>query len=104
MKKAVWNLVVGFLVVGLVLALSMSQISAQSENNNGQSEIQRGLSIAPVPLNMTGKNRGLVGLGSYYVNGVSDCVGCHSGTSGYLGGGNVFGPVLARNLTPDASG
>jgi hypothetical protein len=57
-----------------------------------------------VPLNLAGKNRSLVGLGSYYVNGPSDCVGCHGSETGYLGGGNVFGPVQARNLTPDAAG
>ena len=96
MQRAFWKLAVLLLVVGLGLGFGMSQTSAQSENN-GQSEIQRGLSIAPVPLDMTGKSRGLVGLGSYYVNGVSDCVGCHSGASGHLGGGNSFGPVFSRN-------
>ena len=90
------------LVVGLGLLFGMTQTSAQSDN--GQSEIQRGLSIAPVPLNLKDNKRGLVGLGSYYVNGVSDCVGCHSGASGHLGGGNPFGPVLSRNLTPNIAG
>ena len=90
------------LVVGLGLLFGMTQTSAESDN--GQSEIQRGLSIAPVPLNLKDNKRGLVGLGSYYVNGVSDCVGCHSGATGHLGGGNPFGPVFSRNLTPNAAG
>lgn len=90
------------LVVGLGLLFGMTQTSAQSDN--GQSEIQRGLSIAPVPLNLKDNKRGLVGLGSYYVNGVSDCTGCHSGATGHLGGGNPFGPVFSRNLTPNAAG
>ena len=78
--------------------------SSARQASNGQSEVQRGFAIAPVELNLTGKNRSLVGLGSYYVNGVSDCVGCHNGAEGYLGGGAQFGPVQARNLTPDANG
>ena len=90
---------------------------------NGESEIQRGFQIAPVPLNLGGKNRGLVGLGSYLVNGPMDCTGCHTvglylpggnpfngdpitliNTATYLGGGNLFGPFVTRNLTPDGNG
>jgi len=56
----------------------------QGQSNSGQSEVQIGFDIAPVRLDLTGKNRGLVGLGSYYVNGPSDCLGCHSGPNGYL--------------------
>ena len=91
----------------LVAALvgAMTQIPAmQGQGNSGESEIQRGFDIAPVSLSLGGKNRSLVGLGSYYVNGISVCSGCHSGTTGHMGGGNVFGPVLTRNLTPDSSG
>jgi hypothetical protein len=76
----------------------------QGQANQGQSEIQRGFDIAPVPLDLAGKNRSLVGLGSYYVNGPSDCLGCHTSNTGYLGGGNDFGPVVTRNLTPDKFG
>jgi len=85
------------------------QIPAQQESN-GESEAQRGFEIAPVPLDLAGKNRSLVGLGSYYVNGVSDCVGCHSGATGHLGGGVPFGDPsdpntpVSRNLTPDSTG
>jgi hypothetical protein len=79
-----------------------------------------------VPLNLTGKNRALVGMGSYLVNASGDCNGCHAGPSGqyapggdpfqgqpaqvnqaaYLAGGaEMFGPVfIPRNLTPDKSG
>jgi hypothetical protein len=79
----------------------------QGQGNPGESEIQRGFDIAPVTLELKGKNRGLVGLGSYYVNGVSDCLGCHSGANGYLSGGVGFGNppfVFSRNLTPDSNG
>ena len=76
----------------------------EGPDNPGESEIQRGFDIAPVPLDLKGKTRNLVGLGSYYVNGPSDCYGCHSGPAGYLSGGNPFGLVFSRNLTPDAFG
>lgn len=99
-----------------------------------QARIQIGFEVAPVPLNMAGKNRALVGLGSYYVNVLDHCNTCHSAgpateftkdgnpyfkvNSGavinpatYLGGGRVFplqapgAPVIkSRNLTPDKTG
>jgi hypothetical protein len=40
---------------------------------------QLGLAIAPVPLNLTGKDPTMVGLGSYFVNSIGDCNGCHTG-------------------------
>ena len=126
MRKAI---LVGGLV-GCVMVAGLVTGAAQ-QGNPGQSEIQRGFDIAPVPLNLTGKNRSLVGLGSYLVNGPGDCLGCHTGptppppsTPGvfvpggnpflgqpevinaarYLGGGNFFGPFESRNLTPDRNG
>src|SRR5690242_2680503 len=38
----------------------------------------KGFQIAPVPLNMQGRDPYLVGYGSYLVNAVGDCNGCHS--------------------------
>jgi len=96
--------------------------------------IQKGFEISPVPLNLKGKNHALVGLGSYLVNAVGDCNGCHSAgpaseyakggnpyfkgspptvvnQNTYLGGGRNFGALLpgtpeivSRNLTPDRTG
>lgn len=96
--------------------------------------VRRGFEIAPVPLNLSRKDIALVGLGSYIVNAVADCNGCHSAgpmteyapggnpyfkgnpptvvnQSTYLGGGRNFGALLpgtpeivSRNLTPDRSG
>ena len=40
--------------------------------------IRIGLAIAPVPLNMDRKDQDMVGLGSYVVNVIGDCNGCHS--------------------------
>ena len=54
---------------------------AHNDNNGAQDEqqmIQIGLKIAPIQLNMAGKDSDLVGLGSYLVNAVGDCNGCHS--------------------------
>jgi len=98
-----------------------------------ESRVEQGFDIAPVHLTYNKHNRKLVGLGSYIVNAVSECNGCHSAgpatayTNGhnpyfsqpeqvnpktYLGGGNDFGAIsappsphiISRNLTPDKSG
>jgi hypothetical protein len=108
-----------------------SQVNAQSDR---ESRIERGFEIAPVPLNMEGKDPALVGLGSYLVNASGGCNDCHSAgpqteylldgnpyfgqptrinPATYLGGGRDFGPLLptpgsphivSRNLTPDKTG
>jgi len=82
---------------------------------------RQGLSVAPVPLNLTGLASSqveLVGNGSYIVNALADCPSCHGAAPAYLGGGCAApdgGPpactgitfatpgftVTARNLTPD---
>lgn len=88
--------------------------SGDSQNDD-ESKIQKGFAIAPVHLNLQGKNRALVGLGSYIVNAQGDCNGCHSAgppsefvfggvpyfgqhptkinPAVYLGGGNDFGTL-----------
>jgi hypothetical protein len=97
---------------------SSKRVSARDGDQTDESKIQRGFDIAPVPLNLQGKNRALVGLGSYIVNAVGDCNGCHSAgpptefakggnpyflsppftgekqlnLATYLGGGRDFGP------------
>ena len=81
---------------------------------------QIGLSIAPVPLNLTGLDPTMVGLGSYFVNAIGDCNGCHTrwrntelqlfgrkkpllcqpvqvDPTVYLSGGDDFGPVGTPN-------
>jgi hypothetical protein len=78
----------------------------------------QGFKIAPVPLNLAGKDKALVGLGSYLVNASGNCNTCHSmgpptefiptgnpyflsppfnghtkiNPATYLGGGRDFGP------------
>lgn len=125
-------------VFATVLLGSLAGTSqAQASDVNAATEasrIQEGFNIAPVPLNLTGKNRALVGLGSYLVNAVGDCNGCHTKASPtqyapggnpyfkgnqptvvdqetYLAGGKSFGSlipgtpeIVSRNLTPDKTG
>ena len=92
-------------------------------------QIFRGFEIAPVRLNLAGKDWALVGLGSYLVN-TTGCNDCHTypnwanganpylgqpeqmNTQGYMAGGRPFGPdpvnpniqVVSANITPDKNG
>src|ERR1700686_4350015 len=83
--------------LALVVLTGMLISSTRGRGQGGsddESRIQQGFAIAPVTLNLTGKNRDLVGFGSYLVNAVGDCDGCH--TSGgppnfnYVPGGNPY--------------
>ena len=110
-------------LLGILLALVVGPIresSAQAPFD--ESIVKQGLAIAPVHLNLRGKNRALVGLGSYIVNAVSECNDCHTrphfqpggnpfngepevpNELNHLTGGNQFGPFTSANLTPDANG
>ena len=68
-------------------------LQGQSDHEDHDSRIERGIDIAPVPLNLAGKDRALVGLGSYLVNAAADCNGCHSAgpQTQFVPGGNPFG-------------
>jgi hypothetical protein len=81
-------------LVLLIMAFHAPRVHADStdEDRSEKSKIQIGFAIAPVPLNVNGKNRGLVGLGSYIVNAQIDCNGCHSQgpKTEYLPSGNPF--------------
>jgi hypothetical protein len=56
--------------------------------------VKIGFEIAPVPLNLDGKNHDLVGLGSFIVNAVGDCNGCHSSGAPPLG---IYPFVTGKN-------
>ena len=82
-------------VVGAIVLAGVSFRSPRvhaDEGNNDESKIQQGFAIAPVPLNLKGKDRALVGLGSYIVNAQADCNGCHTLNPGveYTGPGNPY--------------
>lgn len=76
----------------LLSSFKTSRVNADEDSQSEQSKIRIGFEIAPVPLNMRGKNRSLVGLGSYIVNAYSDCNGCHSAgpATEYLPPGNPY--------------
>jgi hypothetical protein len=109
-------------------------VQARNDDDEHDSRIEQGFDIAPVALKLEGKNRALVGLGSYLVNAVAICNDCHSAgpqtqfapggnpffgqptkinPATYLGGNQDFGALLptpgsphivSRNLTPDKTG
>lgn len=125
MKRLAW---ISYLFLGMTLLATMilavpSQDPGSQQGDN-DSRIQKGFAIAPVHLNLEGKNHALVGLGSYIVNGQGACNACHTcpsftpghspfngkeeqiNTAGYLAGGVPFAPTpfVSRNITPDATG
>ena len=128
---AVAAMVFAAIVIAGMLTKS-PRVQAQSSRDDQESRIEQGFDIAPVPLNLEGKNRALVGLGSYLVNAVAACNDCHDAgpqtqfvpggnpffgqpkkinSATYLGGGQDFGALLpgsphivSRNLTPDKTG
>lgn len=133
-----WFQITCVFAAGAALTITTSiftshQAKAEDDDHeHGDARVRIGFNVAPVPLDLKGKNKELVGLGSYMVNVASACNDCHSAgpptqyTPGgnpyfgqpkrvnpatYLGGGNDFGPmipgsahIVSRNLTPDASG
>lgn len=119
------SVILGSFALSALLSLSVADSRSDRES---QSRIKRGFGVAPVPLSLRGKNRAKVGLGSYYVNAVAECLDCHScptylpghnpfeGGDGhynsvnYLAGGVNLGPgeggddIVSANLTPDENG
>ena len=111
--------VVALSIMLVFTAVLMREMSAQAPAPADESVVKQGLAIAPVSLNLRGKNRALVGLGSYIVNAVSECNDCHTRphflaggnpfngeaeliqAQEHLTGGNQFGPFTSANLTPD---
>jgi hypothetical protein len=107
-------------LAGMLSSSPLVKATDDDDEDRNESKIRRGFEIAPVPLNLEGKNRALVGLGSYIVNGQGDCNGCHSAgpqiefvpgsnpyllkqtdekinPATYLGGGRDFGAFPAPN-------
>lgn len=135
MTSKTWAKTLGIGAAALVLGTGISL--AHADNGEGEGEgakVQIGFAIAPVPLHLEGKDREMVGLGSYLVNAAIECDGCHSAgpatayaqggnpyfkgnpptiinQATYLGGGRNFGSlipgtpnIVSRNLTPDRTG
>lgn len=123
--------VAGFagLILGGTLLVSQRVHADDERRSSDESRIEQGLQIAPVHLTYQKHNRQLVGLGSYIVNAVSGCNGCHSAgpateyaaghnpymrlgpftppktvnPATYLGGGRDFGqigPITSSTIPP----
>jgi hypothetical protein len=106
-------------LLGAIITTAISALSVARADELGQ--ILRGFEIAPVKLNLAGKNWALVGLGSYLVN-TTGCNDCHTypnwaqggnpylgeteqiNIQGYMAGGRPFGPISSANITPDKNG
>jgi hypothetical protein len=134
MSRIQWTKVAfaGAVIALVAITGTLSHVPRVKAESEGESRSQIGLAAAPVHLNMKGKDREVVGLGSYFVNVAGDCNGCHSAgpqteyarggnpyfnqpekinPATYLGGGRDFGAlipgsahIISRNLTPDSSG
>src|ERR1700682_2411560 len=92
-KLAVGSIVTLGAIFLMGLFGSSPRVQAQNAPDDYEASlIDEGFEIAPVHLNLAGKDRNLVGLGSYLVNAVGDCNGCHSAgpTTEYAPGGNPF--------------
>jgi hypothetical protein len=110
-------------LAAVAAAALLFSTSVLADNDDSESHIRRGFQIVPagVQLNLAGKNRALVGLGSYIVN-TNGCNDCHTHPEylpnsnpflgqpeminfpQYLTGGRQFGPFTSANLTPDSTG
>src|SRR5437879_9591316 len=113
------------LLAGMLSSSPRVKATDDEGDDRNESRIHRGLEIAPVPLNLEGKNRSLVGLGSYIVNAHVPCNECHGAgpaitqflpggntyfgqttiinPATYFGGGRDFGPVApgsAHTISP----
>ena len=130
------SVVVGIVASVFILSLGMAILGAEDgrDGRDGPdgdaSRIQAGFNYARaqgIKLNLKGKDRELVGLGSYLVNAVGGCNDCHTAPpftkdpyaflgapkqiniSCYLAGGTPFGPPgpgtpVSRDITPWENG
>jgi hypothetical protein len=130
-SSRVW--LAGMFAISAMLSASTGhaeeKLSASAGHAEENDQVLQGFEIAPVNLKLAGKNRALVGLGSYLVN-TTGCNDCHThpnwakdgnpymgqkkkiNTDQYLSGGRTFGmdttvyppvPIVSANLTPDGT-
>jgi len=95
--------------------------AGDEQSQSDESRIQAGFRYAKdqgITLDVKGRNRASVGLGSYLVNAVGGCNDCHTAppftadpfdglgapkqvnVACYLAGGSPFGPFVSRDITP----
>jgi len=115
-------------VTATIFAGSLVNVALRADDRGGQDNDSRakiGLAYARqqgIALNLRGRDRETVGLGSYLVNAVGGCNDCHTAPSYsqdpyaflgapkqvnvgcYLAGGQEFGPFVSRDITPFEDG
>lgn len=108
-------------MVGVFIASIGYTIVRAEDDDSNEARVRIGLTYAKdqgITLSIKGRNRALVGLGSYLVNGVGGCNDCHTAPpytqdpeaylgapkqinlNCYLAGGATFGPFVSRDITP----
>jgi hypothetical protein len=125
-REHLWKAAIAMTAAGVIalggMFISAPRAHAQASADSDLELAAVGLFIAPVQLNLAGKDANLVGLGSFIVNAQADCNGCHNSSpmdsefgststsnnpyllfpnqrpwkaqaANYLGGGQNFGPV-----------
>jgi mono/diheme cytochrome c family protein len=106
----------------VALALLVAMASTSILWAADATDVDKELKLSPVQLKFDPKDRIAVARGSYLVNALGGCVGCHTmptyetggdpfkgeeeklNTKNLLAGGKCFGPIRSPNITPDANG
>ena len=111
---------IGFLAFAIgFVAIIGSTTASDPMNSLFERNAVVGLRVAPLPLNLAGKSRAAVGYGSYLINVVGTCNGCHAvkeyaeggdpfkgepaqvDTTAYLRGGVNFGSAISASIRPE---
>src|SRR6476619_2550221 len=71
----------GLLLSLIVVGMLIDTRRGAAADDDSELKILQGFKIAPVSLNLRGKNPALVGLGSYMVNAAGGCNDCHTAPS-----------------------
>jgi hypothetical protein len=88
-------------VTGMLITSSRGSANGNDAALDEQLKIQIGYQVNPVFLYTGGKDYDLLGLGSYIVNVVGDCNGCHSAgpATEFIGNPALFAPPSAPDQT-----
>ena len=86
----------GYLATSRSVPIGVSATSAP-----GEASVRIGYEIAPVPLNTRGKNRVLVGLGSYLVNAQLACSGSQMSDRDLRAVHEYLAALTSRPISPN---
>lgn len=131
-SRVLFQIIAGSAAIAAVVYFGGREKAHAQARRGADPRVEIGLAVAPVSLNLQGKDVNSVGLGSYLVNVVAGCNDCHSAgpqtvfapgrnpyfgqpkqvnPTTYLGGGRSFGSlipnspeIVSRNITPDKTG